>query len=141
MRSLFILGLLLLSTTLYAQNADDILGLWLVQDQDAYIRIYEEDNSYFGKVTWIEQPYDKNGEPVTDPDGKPILEMDVMKDFVFEDDEWVDGTIYDAEFGKTYYGSIEMEDFNTLKLRGSLDSFGLLGRNETWTRLDEHGRR
>jgi uncharacterized protein (DUF2147 family) len=102
MRSLFSLGLLLLSTTLYAQNADDILGLWLVQDQDAYIRIYEEDNSYFGKVTWIEQPYDKNGEPVTDPDGKPILEMDVMKDFVFEDDEWVDGTIYDAEFGKTY---------------------------------------
>ena len=99
MRSLFILGLLLLSTTLYAQNADDILGLWPVHDQAAYIRIYDEDNSYFGKVTRIEQPYDKHGEPVTAPDRKPLLELDVMTDFVCDDDEWVDGTIHDAQLG------------------------------------------
>ncbi|MFT4771755.1 MAG: hypothetical protein ACJAZC_000301 [Cryomorphaceae bacterium] len=137
MKSLFSLGLVLLSTTLFAQNADDVIGLWLVQDRDAYVRIYEEDGSYFGKVNWLEEPYNKNGNPITDPDGKPIFEMVIMKDFVFEDEEWVDGTVYDAELGKTYYGSMELDDYNTLKLRGSLDSFGLLGRNETWTRLDE----
>jgi len=137
MKSLLSLGLVLLSTTLFAQNADDVLGLWLVQDKDAYVRIYEEDGSYFGKVTWLEEPYNENGNPITDPDGKPILEMVIMKDFVFEDEEWVDGTVYDAELGKTYYGSMELDDYNTLKLRGSIDSFGLLGRNESWTRLDE----
>ena len=137
MKPLFSLGLVLLSTTLFAQKADDVIGLWLVQDKDAYVRIYEEDGSYFGKVNWLEEPYNINGNPITDPDGKPTVEMVIMKDFVFEDEEWVDGTVYDAELGKTYYGSMELDDYNTLKLRGSLDSFGLLGRNETWTRLDE----
>ena len=65
--------------------------------------------------------------------------MELMKGFVFEDDEWVDGTVYDAETGKTYYGSMELENSNTLNLRGSLDSFGLIGRTETWTRVNERG--
>ncbi len=139
MKSLLSFCFLLLFSPLFAQNADDVLGLWLVQDKDAYIRIYERDGKYFGRVTWIEEPYDENGKPVTDPDGNPIFEMEIMKDFVFEDDEWVDGTVYDAELGKTYYGSMELENYDTLNLRGSLDSFGLFGRTETWTRLEERG--
>jgi len=124
---------------LFAQNPDDVTGLWLVQDKDARIRIYEKEGKYFGKVTWIEEPYDENGNPVSAPNGNPVLEMELMKGFVFEDDEWVDGTVYDAETGKTYYGSMELENSNTLNLRGSLDSFGLIGRTETWTRVNERG--
>ncbi|MGB6037350.1 MAG: DUF2147 domain-containing protein [Cryomorphaceae bacterium] len=139
MKSLLSVCFLLSFCPLFAQNADDIQGLWLVEDKDAYIRIYEKRGKYFGKVTWIEEPYDENGKPVTDPEGNPILEMEIMKDFVFEEDEWVDGTVYDAETGKTYYGSMELENHNTLNLRGSLDSFGLIGRSETWTRLKERG--
>jgi uncharacterized protein (DUF2147 family) len=139
MKPLLSICFFLLFSPLVAQNADDVLGLWLVQDKDAYIRIYEKDGKYFGKVTWIAEPYDENGNPVSDSDGNPILEMEIMKGFVFEDNEWVDGTVYDAEMGKTYYGSMEMENNNTLNLRGSLDSFGLIGRTETWTRLEERG--
>jgi uncharacterized protein (DUF2147 family) len=139
MKTLFSLVFAFTFSTLFAQNANDLIGLWLVQDKDAYVRIYEKEGKYFGQVTWIEEAYDKNGDPVSDPDGNPILEMVIMKDFVFHKDEWVDGTVYDAEEGKTYYGSIEMTDHDTLNLRGSLDSFGLLGRTEIWTRLQERG--
>lgn len=137
MKMVFSIVLFVLSASLFAQKASDVEGLWLVEDKDAYIRIFEKDQKYFGIVNWLENPYDDNGNPVSDPDGKPILEMEIMKDFAFEDGEWVDGTVYDAENGKTYYGSMEMSDMNTIKLRGSLDSFGLLGRSETWTRLNE----
>ncbi|HKK39776.1 MAG TPA: DUF2147 domain-containing protein [Cryomorphaceae bacterium] len=137
MKSLLIFGLTLLSTGLWAQKADDIVGLWLVESKDAYIRIFEKNDLYFGKVTWIEEPYDEEGKPRTDPDGEPVLDMEIMKNFEFDGEEWIDGTVYDAKEGKTYYGSIEMEDKNTLKLRGSVDSFGILGRTETWTRLEE----
>ena len=137
MKAYLILGFAILSSTLFAQQPDDITGLWLVEDKDAYIRIYAENDKYFGKVTWIEEPYDEDGNPQTDPDGEPVLEMEIMKNFKFEEGEWVDGTIYDAQEGKTYYGSIEMKDTDTLELRGSVDSFGILGRTETWTRIQE----
>jgi len=137
MKLVFSIVLFVLSASLFAQKAADVEGLWLVEDEDAYIRIFEKDEKYYGVVNWLENPYDDDGNPVSDPDGKPILEMEIMKDFAFEDGEWVDGTVYDAENGKTYYGSMEMSDINTIKLRGSLDSFGLLGRSETWTRLNE----
>ncbi|MCZ4408462.1 DUF2147 domain-containing protein [Cryomorphaceae bacterium 1068] len=139
MKSLLSLVFAFAFSTLFAQSADDVLGLWLVQDKDAYVRIFKKDGKYFGRVTWLEEPYDENGKPITDPNGEPILEMEVVSGFVFEEDEWVDGTVYDAEIGKTYHGSMEMEDHDTLNLRGSLDSFGLLGRTETWTRLKERG--
>jgi len=137
MKPVILLSFTFLSTTLLAQKADDILGTWLTEDKTAYIKIFEKDNEYFGKVTWLEEPYDEDGNPTTDPDGKPVLHMVIIKNFVFEDDEWVDGTVYDAKSGKTYYGSMELDGINELDLRGSLDSFGLMGRTETWMRIEE----
>ena len=137
MKPFILLSFTFLSTTLLAQKADDILGTWLTEDKTAYIKIFEKDNEYFGKVTWLEEPYDEDGNPTTDPDGKPVLHMVIIKNFVFEDDEWVDGTVYDAKSGKTYYGSMELDGINELDLRGSLDSFGLMGRTETWMRIEE----
>jgi uncharacterized protein (DUF2147 family) len=136
MKFLQVLLLSFFTTALLAQSANDIEGTWLTEEKTAYIKIYEKDNKFFGKVTWLEEPYDEDGNPKTDPDGKPVLHMEIMKNFIFEDDEWVDGTIYDAKSGKTYHGSIEMDGSDKLDLRGSVDSFGLIGRTETWTRVE-----
>jgi uncharacterized protein (DUF2147 family) len=132
--SLFIL-VLLLSCGTSAQDKDAIIGVWLSENEDAYIKIYEKEGSFWGRVTWLEEPYDENGEPVTDPEGNPIDGMDIMKNFVYDDGQWVDGTIYDAEQGKTYYGSLEPVGRDKLKFRGSLDSGGVIGHTETWTRM------
>ncbi|MEM9052752.1 MAG: DUF2147 domain-containing protein [Bacteroidota bacterium] len=134
----FFLGLISIISS--AQSSKDVEGVWLVASKDAYIEIYEKQGKFFGKITWLEEPYDENGNPQTDDNGDEILHMEIMKNFVFEDDEWVDGSIYDAETGKTYYGSMELESNDKLKLRGSIDSFGLLGRTETWTRIEKKGR-
>ena len=109
----------------------------MVASKDAYVEIYQSKGKFFGKITWLEEPYDKNGNPKKDEKGKEILHMVIMKNFVFEEGEWVDGSVYDAESGKTYHGSMELENPEKLKLRGSIDSFGLLGRTETWTRLQK----
>ena len=137
MKILLSISFLFALTGLMAQSADDIVGLWLVENEDAYIRIYERGGEYFGKVAWLEEPYDEEGNPQTDDKGDEVFGMEIMKNFEFDEDEWNDGTIYDAQTGKTYHGSIEMEDRNTLNLRGSVDSFGLIGRTESWTRLEE----
>ncbi|MBO5818668.1 MAG: DUF2147 domain-containing protein [Bacteroidales bacterium] len=50
--------------------------------------------------------------------------------------EYSGGSIYDPGNGKTYNCSMKVEG-NTLKVRGSLDKKGLLGRTMDWFRVEE----
>lgn len=124
-------------TTSVANEASDILGVWQPSEGTSYIKIFKEKGKdvYHGKVVWLKEPNDENGNPKTDPDGKAIMGMINLRNFVFEDDEWTDGTIYDPKSGNTYYCTIEMKNKNKLEVRGSLDPFGLVGRTDTWVRM------
>lgn len=123
--------------TTQAQKADDIVGIWMPSEGTSYIQIYKnkDNQKYYGRVVWLKEPNDESGKPKTDPDGEPILKMVNLKDFVFEDDEWTDGTIYDPKSGNLYYCNIEMDKKDKLEVRGSLDPFGLVGRTDVWVRM------
>lgn len=123
--------------TSYAQKADDILGIWMPSEGTSYIQIYKNDDNqkYYGRVVWLKEPNDELGNPKTDPEGEPILKMVNLKDFVFDDDEWTDGTIYDPKSGNLYYCSIELATKDKLEVRGSLDPFGIVGRTDVWVRM------
>jgi len=137
-RSFFTLVLLLIFSACHAQESDDILGLWETSEKRSHIKIYKKGSEYFGKVAWLKEPIDpETGEPRTDDNGERILNMEILKKFVFDGDEWEDGTIYDPESGKTYYCSMEFNDKGQLKLRGSVDPIGWLGRTEVWTRVNK----
>lgn len=118
-----------------AQNADLVLGHWLTSEGDSHIEVYKKGNAYYGKIAWLKDPNDDQGKPITDDNGDPILDMEIMRGFRYEDGEYVDGKVYDPQSGKTYYGSMELDGKSVLKLRGSLDKSGWLGRTETWTRV------
>ncbi len=125
-------------TALYAQSdASAIVGVWMPSEGTAYVKIFKEKGKekYHGKIVWLKEPNGEDGKPKKDPEGKPILNMLNLRNFVFEDDEWVDGTIYDPKSGNTYYSTIEMKNKNKLEVRGSVDPFGLVGRTDTWVRM------
>ncbi len=131
---------LLLMTALqdaHAQQADDILGVWMPSEGTSYIHIYKnkENEKYYGRIVWLKEPKDESGKPKTDRNGEPTLKMVNLKDFIFEDGEWTDGTIYDPKSGNLYYCSIEMPRKDKLDVRGSLDPFGLVGRTDVWVRM------
>ena len=48
------------------KQADDVLGLWLTDDGRAKIEIYNENGKYSGKIVWLIQPQDVNGNPPLD---------------------------------------------------------------------------
>ncbi|MCB0468882.1 MAG: DUF2147 domain-containing protein, partial [Aequorivita sp.] len=50
-------------------------------------------------------------------------------------DEYNDGTIMDPNNGKVYKCYIELDGPNKLDVRGYI-GFSLLGRTQTWTRVD-----
>jgi uncharacterized protein (DUF2147 family) len=133
--------LFLTSTPALAQKikADDIIGIWVAGENKAKVQIYKSGNRYYGKITWLKNPM-KDGKPKTDnknPDPKlrhtPIVGLVVLKNFVFDDGEWLSGNIYDPSNGKEYSCKITMPDINTLKVRGYI-GISLLGRTEVWKR-------
>ncbi|SFR51633.1 Uncharacterized conserved protein, DUF2147 family [Robiginitalea myxolifaciens] len=132
-----LLAFALLSSPAFSQKADDILGIWMPSEGTSYIQIFKAKDSgkYNGRIVWLKEPNDESGNPKTDPNGDEILRMVNLKDFVFEEDEWTDGTIYDPKSGNLYYCTIEMVKKDKLEVRGSIDPFGLVGRTDVWVRM------
>lgn len=125
------------SLGLMAQPSEAALGLWLTDEGESHVKIFRDGEEFKGKIVWLRNPKDDRGQPVTDDNGDPVLNMVFMTEFVYEDGEYVDGKVYNPKTGKTYYGSMELDGKNVLKLRGSLDQSGWFGRTETWTRVKE----
>lgn len=131
---------MLLPFMLFAQKkADDIVGHWIIGENKAKIQVYKSGTKYYGKITWLKEPT-KNGKQKVDahnPDPNkrttPIIGLVVLKDFVFDDGEWISGEIYDPSSGKEYSCKITMPNKNTMKVRGYI-GISLFGRTEVWKR-------
>jgi len=141
-KSILLSLLITASSTLFAQNAQDILGIWLNEERDAQIEVFEEKDHYFGKIVWLEKAKDENGEwmlDVKNPDEKlksrKKLGMTVMQNLVWDvkEKEWNDGKIYDAREGDTYSLYAKTDGKDTLYLRGYI-GFALFGKTTSWTR-------
>jgi uncharacterized protein (DUF2147 family) len=138
--------LVLLFTAIYissaaAQNKDAILGRWVSSSGEAYIDITKKGSRYFGKIVKLKEPNDENGRPKTDyknPNSslrkRPILGLELLNDFIYEDGKWTDGTIYDPKSGKTYRCNMSLKENGQLSMRGYV-GVSLIGRSEIWKRV------
>jgi uncharacterized protein (DUF2147 family) len=141
-----ILALLLLPLQVFCQtgnDADRLTGIWEPSNGKARVKIDKIADKYFGKIVWLREPIDPNTQqPKVDknnPDESlrqvPLKGYRLLKDFVYKDGEWVDGTIYDPENGSTYSCVIKMQDPNTLDIRGYI-GIKTFGRTDVWKRLE-----
>ncbi len=129
-----------IASSVFAQKADDILGKWVNSSGEGQITIYKNGDKFFGKLSWIKDP-NENGKPKLDiknPNEKlranPILGLNIVKDFIYEDNKWTDGKVYDPKTGKTYSGNMTMTGLNQLNMRGYI-GISLIGRTENWKRV------
>ncbi|MCX7862206.1 MAG: DUF2147 domain-containing protein [Bacteroidales bacterium] len=143
-KALFILtiAVIFFSVTSKSQtHSDDILGKWLTEKNEAIVQIFKtSDGKYAGKIIWLKEPLNEQGKPKTDIHNpnpelrqRPILNLVFMAGFVYNDNEWENGIIYDAKSGNTYKAKITMTDKNTLNLRGYIGS-PMFGRTTVWKR-------
>jgi len=141
---LVVLALILFfSVNLNAQTAvssELITGTWLTASGKAKVKISKEGNVYNGKIVWLRDPLNAEGKPKTDKNNPndalkvmPLLGLNMLKNFVFDEDQWIDGTIYDPENGKTYSCKVKYRD-GKLDVRGYI-GISLLGRTETWFKV------
>ncbi|WP_342331473.1 DUF2147 domain-containing protein [Pedobacter sp. FW305-3-2-15-E-R2A2] len=138
------ISLLLLFTAIsfsgFSQTSDAILGKWINSSGEAHIDISKKGDKFFGKIVWLKAPKDEKGQPkldVKNPEAnlktRPILGLEMLKDFVYDDGKWVDGKIYDPKTGKTYSCNMNIKANGDLNVRGYI-GISLIGRSDTWKR-------
>jgi uncharacterized protein (DUF2147 family) len=120
--------------------ADDVVGIWLNTTGKGKVQVYRENGKYFGKIVWLREPLNEKGLPKKDamnPEAtlqtQPLVGLVVLREFIFQENEWIDGKVYDPENGKEYKCYLRMKDANTLLLRGYI-GISLMGRTEIWSR-------
>jgi uncharacterized protein (DUF2147 family) len=140
-KALILFVLVLAGLSSFAQNANDVLGKWLNKDKNAHIQIYKKGNTFYGKIAWLEESLNNPKKPLLDeqnPDerlrARPILNLEILQNFRFNNGVWEDGTIYDPKSGKTYSCKISLNGNDKLDVRGFI-GISLIGRTDTWTKV------
>ena len=133
--------LLLFNTFLASSEpntGNEILGIWVTQDIAAHLEFSHSGNTYVAKLIWLSEPNGPDGNPKTDrnnPDPKlqnrTLLGIPVIWNLIFQDDQWVSGSIYSIKRGAVANCTVEMPDTYTLKIKVSK---GILNSTQTWKR-------
>ena len=126
---------------LAAVFAQDVVGKWKLEDGSAIVEVYQEGDVFNGKIVWLKNPTEADGSPAIDsnnPDAKlrsrQLIGLNMLSGLKQKGGEYSGGSIYDPGNGKTYNCSMKVEG-DILKVRGSLDKRGLLGRTMDWFRV------
>lgn len=134
-------GILLMS--LLSASAQDVTGKWKLEDGTAIVEVYKSGDSYNGKIVWLAEPTENDGSPAVDsnnPDkalrSRRLIGLNMLSGLRKSGNEYAGGQIYDPGNGKTYNCSMKVEG-DVLKVRGSLDKKGLIGRTMDWFRVKE----
>ena len=136
-----VLVLMFLAVSASAQ-VDKIVGKWkTIDDKDgsekSIVNIFKASNGkYYGKVEKLfKEPNKKCTECEGENKDKPVLGMTVLNNMVEKDGTLTGGTIIDPANGKVYKCNVSL-DANTgkLKVRGSLDKRGVIGRTQHWVK-------
>ncbi len=127
---------------LFSQTADAILGEWFAPDKDGKFLFYKDKGKYYGKLIWIKETKDEQGNLKVDkknPDpakrNNPMVGTVIFSDFKWDSEElkWVDGKVYDARSGDTWSCEIRLPSNLVLEVRGYL-VFSWLGKSAYFTR-------
>ena len=126
---------------LAAAFAQDVVGKWKLEDGSAIVEVYQNGDVFYGRIVWLKNPTEADGTPAVDgnnPDkslrSRKLIGLNMLSGLKKNGGEYSGGKIYDPGNGKTYNCSMKV-DGDVLKVRGSLDKKGLLGRTMDWFRV------
>ena len=129
-----------------SDSGDAIIGIYeVVSGKDiSKVEIYKcSDGSYGGRIIWVKNSTDENGNPRLDEkNSDPKMrnrradEIVLLKDLKYDaaENQWGGGTVYNPFDGNTYDVVIEFEGVNRLKVRGYIRK-PIFGKTYYWKKL------
>ncbi len=120
MRICFLLFLGLIANEISAQTVPDaIVGDWMTSEQNATIRVFKQHDKYYGKLLWYAPFNEKDeGREIYPSENSKYINKMVMKDFIFDKNEWNSGEINDLHKDKNYKAFVKLNKKNQLEVTG-----------------------
>ena len=112
-------------------------GLWGYTNDngETHIRVEPGGGNYTGTIEWMENPRNDTENPDPNLQDRPLVGVQIFTgDEELSPTKW-GGSLYNPEDGRTYSGTLEMLNENTLELEGC--AFIIFCRTATWTRIPE----
>jgi len=135
------LMLVFTSVLIFAQS-DPIIGKWQNPSGEGRIEIYKKGEKYFGKLYWLKEPNDAQGnikKDIKNPDkslqSRQVQGLEILTNFSKDGNVYQDGKIYDPKTGKTYSCKMTLQGTDKLDIRGYV-GVSLFGRTESWKRVN-----
>ena len=118
--------------------ADAVTGQWRTQTRNGVVEIERCGETICGRLMHsIGLDANPALADVHNSDAKlrsrPLKGLNIMTGFSWRQGVWSGGSIYNAEDGHTYHGTVTQVDADHLKVRGCI--FAPLCKTETWTRI------
>ena len=137
-----IFSIILMLMPLGMAFAQDVVGKWKLEDGTAIVEVYKSGDAFNGKIVWLANPTEADGSPAVDSNNphkslrsRKLIGLNMLSGLKADGGEYSGGKIYDPGNGKTYNCSMKVEG-KVLKVRGSLDKKGLIGRTMDWFRVE-----
>lgn len=123
--------------TFQAHAQESIEGIWLTEEGNSKIEIYQSNDKHFGKIVWLDQLNDKNGKPFTDQNNpnknlrnRKLMGIDMLEDLQYRNGRWY-GKIYAPKRGLKMDVVLVALGMDKLELNISYRGFT---RQQIWTR-------
>ena len=139
-RTFIVSGILLLAVSVNAQQITD--GFWVNEDKDQIIQFYEKNSLIHGRLIWLRDSLDENGEVRRDVynetpklRSRRVLGIDILTGLKGKRNgrKWYDGNYYYFQSGGSYNANMYLED-DVLYIKGYWWWFRFLGRTKKWHR-------
>ena len=130
--------------SIFAEESD-VNGVW-VNSAGNQIKIFKENGLYVGEIVKLAEPLYPKGHKLEGKEKLDLENPDASKNtrkivgirnvwgFIYEDGKYKNGKVYDPKSGNTYYCKMEIVK-GVLKMKGSVDKMGLIGKTEEWEKV------
>lgn len=118
-------------------------GVWMPEDKESKVEIFSCGQAMCGRVAWMAQNTDEDGEVLTDiynpnPDlrSTPVLGLVIMTDILPTEDDGVwRGRVYNPQDGRTYDFWLTVKSESQIIIQGC-GLYNLICQKHTWDRVD-----
>ncbi|MBB2953266.1 MULTISPECIES: DUF2147 domain-containing protein [Sphingobacterium] len=142
MKKMIMTLMLVFTSVLIFAQSDPIIGKWQNPSGEGRIEIYKKGEKYFGKLYWLKEPNDAQGnikKDIKNPDkslqSRQVQGLEILTNFSKDGNVYQDGKIYDPKTGKTYSCKMTLQGTDKLDIRGYV-GVSLFGRTESWKRVN-----
>ena len=125
--SILLFNFFIILTTEAQNNSDAILGKWMTTDNKLIVEVYRQSSNYKARILWFKDVNNKAmSERIDEKNPDKVLRtrkwvgMDVLRNLKYdtENNEWIDGIIYDAKHGREWDSVAWINNEHLLKVKG-----------------------